>query len=66
MTEFNSAMSFILKNALIGEYPDFAIDYENALVNRGSLSGVLNGSAVSTEANSIVFTWNDTSVVVCH
>jgi len=61
MTEFNSAMSYILKNALIGEYPDFAIDYENALVSRGALSGVLNGSAASTEAGSIVFTWDDNS-----
>ena len=61
MTEFNSAMSYILKNALIGKYPDFAIDYENALVSRGSLSGILNGSAVSTEANYIVFTWDDNS-----
>ncbi len=61
MTEFNSAMSYILKNGVVGEYPDYSIDYENALISRGSLAGALNGSAASSVAGSIEFTWSDNS-----
>lgn len=59
MTQFNSAMSYILKNAVAGSYPDFTIDYATALISRGSLAGVLNGAAASSAAGSVEFTWGD-------
>ena len=59
MTQFNSAMSYILKNAVTGSYPDFTVDYANALLSRGSLAGVLNGAAASSAAGSVEFTWGD-------
>lgn len=62
MTQFNSAMSYILKNAVTGSYPDFKIDYSSALVSRGALSGGLNAKAESTE-DGIVFSWDDNSGV---
>lgn len=61
MTAFNSAMSYNLNNALIGAFPDYSIDYANALVSRGSLAPALNALAESTEANKVDFTWDDNS-----
>ncbi len=61
MTEFNSAMSYILKNGVAGLYPDYTIDYANALISRGSLAGVLNGAVASSAAGAIEFTWDDNS-----
>ena len=61
MSAFNSAMSYILKNAVTGDYPDFTVDYANALISRGSLAGVLNGAANSSAAGAIDFTWDDNS-----
>lgn len=59
MTQFNSAMSYILKNAVIGTYPNFTIDYANALISRGSLAGVLNGAVASSAVGAVEFTWGD-------
>lgn len=61
MTEFNSAMSYNLNNAVTGTYPDYAIDYANALISRGSLAGSLNGSLASASAGNISFIWDDNS-----
>lgn len=61
MTEFNSAMSYHLKNALTGDYPNFTVDYSAALLAKGTLLPALNGAAESTVANSIAFNWTDNS-----
>lgn len=61
MTQFNSAMSYNLKNAITGESPDYAINYVNALLSRGSLAMALNGAAASPSAGTIAFTWDDNS-----
>jgi len=61
MTAFNSAMSYNLKNAVTGEYPDYSIDYANALVSRGSLAGALNPTAESAAAGAVTFNWSDNS-----
>lgn len=61
MTAFNSAMSYNLNNALVGAYPDYAIDYNNALVSRGTLATALNALASSNDPNTVTFTWEDNS-----
>lgn len=61
MTEFNSAMSYNLNNAITGNYPDYDIDYQNALLSRGALAGALNGAANSSVAGSVSFSWDDNS-----
>ncbi|WP_319589279.1 DUF6266 family protein [uncultured Draconibacterium sp.] len=61
MTEFNSAMSYLLKNAVAGEYPDFTIDYQNALLSKGALASSLNGVVNSPTAGTVSFTWDDNS-----
>ena len=60
-TEFNAAMSYILNNAITGTAPNFVIDYANALISRGSLSGVLNGATDLTTAGEATFSWGDNS-----
>jgi hypothetical protein len=61
MTAFNSAMSYNLNNAMDGVYPEYFIDYESALVSRGSLPGALNPQVQSTTPNQIDFGWSDNS-----
>ncbi|WP_323028576.1 DUF6266 family protein [Gelidibacter japonicus] len=61
MTEFNAAMSYNLFNAVLGSYPNYTIDYPNALVSRGNLKGVANGTANSTSVAEIDITWDDNS-----
>jgi len=61
MTAMNAAFSFIIKNALQGTYPNFVVDYPNALVAKGSLPPALNATAASTVAATVAFTWLDNS-----
>ena len=61
MTAFNSAMSYNVKNAITGVYPDYSIDFSQALVSRGSLAGALNPEAASAAAGEVTFTWDDNS-----
>tara|TARA_R110002050_G_scaffold300678_1_gene471483 strand:+ start:13726 stop:14367 length:642 start_codon:yes stop_codon:yes gene_type:complete len=60
-TEFNAAMSYVLNNAVGGTAPNFTIDYSLALLSRGSLSGVLNGTTDLTTAGQVAFAWSDNS-----
>ena len=61
MTQFNAAMSYNLNNAVTGVFPDFAIDYPNALVSRGNLTTPADGAATSTTAAELDLTWTDNS-----
>ncbi len=61
MTPFNNAMSYNLLNAIQGAYPNYTINYANALVTRGNLSPALNPAVTSTVAGTVVFTWDDNS-----
>lgn len=62
MTEFNSAMSYNVQNAIIGDGTDFIIDFEAVLLSRGGLTAALNPAATSEVAGSVKFTWVDNSV----
>lgn len=61
MTAFNSAMSYNIKNAITGTYPNYTIDYAQALVSRGALAGALNPTVASTIAGQVAFGWDDNS-----
>lgn len=61
MSAYNAAMSHLLKNAVIGEYPDVEIAFSQVLVSRGTLRGVAAVTATSPEARKIVVTWEDNS-----
>tara|TARA_R110002111_G_scaffold67940_1_gene110531 strand:- start:182 stop:823 length:642 start_codon:yes stop_codon:yes gene_type:complete len=60
-TEFNAAMSYVLNNAVGGIAPNFTIDYSLALLSRGGLSSVLNGTTDLTNAGQVSFGWGDNS-----
>ncbi|MCW0482723.1 DUF6266 family protein [Gaoshiqia sediminis] len=61
MSAFNAAMAYTLRNAILGDYPDYFINYADALVSRGSLPGALNATAASTVPGQVNFTWEDNS-----
>jgi len=61
-SQFNSAMSYILNNAIVGTDPtDFAIDFSLALLSRGTLSGALNPVFDLTTPGQVQFGWDDNS-----
>ena len=60
-TAFNSAMSYNVLNAIQGTYPNYTVDYPNALVSKGNLPPALNQVAASTVAGTVLFTWDDNS-----
>ena len=59
-SEFNAAMSYTVKNAIVGTYPDYEIDYSKLLVARGTLTGASNQAAVAV-TGKIKLTWEDNS-----
>ena len=61
MTQLNAAFSYNIQNAILGTYPNFTIDYPNALVSRGNLPPALNQAAASSVAGTVLFTWTDNS-----
>ncbi|UBB90048.1 hypothetical protein J4771_01480 [Candidatus Kaistella beijingensis] len=61
MTQFNAAMSYNLGNAVLTNGTDISIDYPNALVSRGNLTGAVNGAAVSNNPAEVVLNWDNNS-----
>ena len=61
MTPVNSAMSYNLKNAISGDYPNLQIDYASVVVARGDLMPGQDADAASNAENEITFSWSDNS-----
>ena len=57
MSAHNAAMSYNLANAIVGSYPDYAIDYSKALISRGNNSEALKPAILSNKSGEIEFTW---------
>ncbi len=53
--------SYVLNNAVGGIVPNFTVDYANALLSRGSLSGALNAATDLATAGQVSFAWDDNS-----
>ena len=53
---FNAAMSHTVRNAIKGEYPDYAVDYPNLIVARGTLTGI-NVATAEVLAGKIKIKW---------
>lgn len=60
MSGYNNAVSYNLKNAVMGVYPNYSIDYSMALVTRGSLPNA-SAPAASVTGSNVYFTWTDNS-----
>lgn len=61
-TAFNAAMSYICKNAISGTFPEYELDYSQALVSRGSLTPAEDGTATAADGK-ITFAWLNNSGV---
>ena len=62
-TGINSAVSYILKNAITGLYPTFSIAYGNVLISRGDLPNVLAPNTLAGPASLVTWNWTDNSGV---
>jgi hypothetical protein len=60
-TGFNRATSAIMNLAIIGNYPDPALDYPQVLVSKGPLPPAKNPTSVADSEGNIFFGWEDNS-----
>ncbi len=60
-TAFNAAMSYIVRNAVSGTYPDYAINFAEVLVSRGALETGKNPSAEVSAGSFIIKTRPETN-----
>jgi hypothetical protein len=58
MSAFNYATSFLYKNALTGDNPDFSIDYSSVLLSAGNLGNSFEPKIALITAFEIEFTWS--------
>jgi len=58
-TPMNVAVSYHLKQAVVGVSPNFTLDYTKVMFSQGKLSMPYGISAISTEAAEIELTWTD-------
>jgi hypothetical protein len=60
-TGFNRATSAIMNLAIIGNYPDTALDYPQVLVSKGPLPPAKNPASVADSEGNLFFGWEDNS-----
>jgi len=60
ITGVNSATSFIIQNAITGNYPDYALDYSKVQLSRGGLPGAQKPVAAAV-SGAVHFTWENNS-----
>lgn len=76
-TARNSAVSYLLKNAVAGSSPHFYLNYAKVLVSRGLLLGAKEARAMAGPGTTITITWgnnagaggaktNDRAIVVAY
>jgi hypothetical protein len=58
-TGFNRATSAIMNLAIVGTYPDTAIDYAKVLISKGPLPAAVNATAIADTDKNILFRWED-------
>jgi hypothetical protein len=58
-TGFNAAMSYNVKNAVTGIFPNFVMDFPSTLLSSGKATGAMNPSVASAAPGSIQFGWAD-------
>jgi hypothetical protein len=56
-TGYNEAVKIMLKEAVIGQYPDFEIDYENLTLSKGNLAALISLDMVEESPMNIAITW---------
>jgi hypothetical protein len=54
---YATAQSYLVKNAVTGEYPDCRIDYSKVLLTRGTLNNKVLNARVKLKDNKVIFSW---------
>lgn len=55
---YNKAVSYMMKNAMVGEYPSIHIEPSKVMLSQGDLAGVKECSASKNKKGEIVFFWD--------
>ena len=58
-TGFNQGIRHFIANAIVGEYPDFGIDYAQVAISSGGMEKLMGLTVVSDQPNRITFGWAD-------
>jgi Family of unknown function (DUF6266) len=61
MSCFNKALSYNMRNAISGDYPDFTVDFPRVALGVGDLRNPENISAHSDSEGQLSITWTDNS-----
>ena len=61
MTEVNAALAANIKTAIVGEFPDYMVDYAAVTLSKGILPVLSGGSMSSPSAATIHVSWVDNS-----
>jgi len=61
MTGINSALGYTIKHALVGEYPNYSIDYSHTMIARGDLPAAKNPSVIIDQNGIASFSWENNS-----
>ena len=60
-SRLNNAVSYHLKQALVGDSPDFMIDYTKVLVSKGEVIGVKDGAMETLQPATVNLQWANNS-----
>ena len=60
-TGINMAFEFVFKNALIGSYPDYALDFSRIAISKGDLPNALTPVTSATGNGRLKISWEDNS-----
>lgn len=63
MSEFNMFMKSNIKNVISGTFPDYAIDFSELQVSKGSLTGVNMATATAVVGSIVEIDWSDNTGV---
>jgi hypothetical protein len=61
LTGYNMAVRSVFADAVIGQYPDFKIDYPNLKISKGTLMPLLGMKVEEPEVGKITYSWQATS-----
>lgn len=60
-TRRNQAMSYLMKEAIVFNEPNYEWDYTKVLISKGDLLGINNGQVAAGTGQNLEFTWSDNS-----
>lgn len=60
-TRRNQAMSYLIKEAIVFNDPNYEWDYTKVLISKGDLLGINNGQVVAGSGQDLTFSWTDNS-----